>query len=169
VLLLGARLQDAHPDVRKKPASAARPGGEQGASPARPRRGMRVLAGQDGAISNRPPSCSPAPASAAAKRLSSCFPRSARGVHYAAWHCESWRSPNIARHHKYVGEEFARVIAASAAGRKTLLGNLIDHQLSQLNQLLGKRDFAPPSRCAQFVPKRDFVGESRAAAVWALA
>jgi HEAT repeat protein len=70
----------------------------------------------------------------------------------------------------YVGDEFARVgTDDELPGRKTISVNLIDHQLSQLNQLLGQERFRPAEPVLhKFVPKRNLVGESRAAAVWAL-
>jgi HEAT repeat protein len=71
---------------------------------------------------------------------------------------------------KYVRAEYDRVVAGKPLeGRQSVSGGMIDHQLSQLNQLLGQQKYQPAEPVLRlFVPKRINVGECRAAAIWAL-
>lgn len=72
----------------------------------------------------------------------------------------------------YVDAELGRALkATSLPGRKEVPLSWADHQLSQLNQLLGEQKYAAAdSVLRKFVPKSmlGVTGESRAAAVWAL-
>jgi HEAT repeat protein len=71
----------------------------------------------------------------------------------------------------YVEAELGRVLGHTRLpGRKDVPGELIDHQLSQLNQFLGQRKYVPADGVLRrFIPKAPVPGpESRSAAVWAL-
>jgi HEAT repeat protein len=71
----------------------------------------------------------------------------------------------------YVEAELGRVLGHTRLpGRKDVPGEIIDHQLSQLNQFLGRRKYAPADGVLRrFIPKAPEPGhESRSAAVWAL-
>jgi HEAT repeat protein len=71
---------------------------------------------------------------------------------------------------KYVEAELGRQLASKTLPGRKDLAMMIDHQLSQLNQLLGLQKYqAAEPQLRQFVPKRPLLGwESRAAAIWAL-
>jgi HEAT repeat protein len=71
----------------------------------------------------------------------------------------------------YVRAEFDRLANhRPLAGRAEVPAAVIDHQLSQLNQLLGRQRYAPADELLRrFIPRNPALGyESRAAAVWAL-
>jgi HEAT repeat protein len=70
----------------------------------------------------------------------------------------------------YVRQEYARVVAKTPLpSRAAVSEELISHQLSQLNQLLGQQKYKPAEPVLRtFVPKRTGVAECRAAAIWAL-
>jgi HEAT repeat protein len=70
----------------------------------------------------------------------------------------------------YVEAELGRQLAAKMLPGRKDHSDLIDHQLSQLNQLLGQMKYEPAEPLLlKFLPKRQIPGaESRAAAVWAL-
>jgi HEAT repeat protein len=71
---------------------------------------------------------------------------------------------------KYVEAELGRLLAGKAlAGPRKNFPNLIDHQLSQLNQLLGLLKYEPAEPLLRkFIPKQYVLGEARPAAIWAL-
>jgi HEAT repeat protein len=72
----------------------------------------------------------------------------------------------------YVAAEFGRQMAGRPLpGRKDVSQTLTDHQLSQLNQLIGRQKYAPADAVLRkFIPHHGDkqLDESRAAAVWAL-
>jgi HEAT repeat protein len=71
----------------------------------------------------------------------------------------------------YVEAELGRALRhARLPGRSDADDEAIDHQLSQLNQFLGRRKYAPADEVLRrFIPRRAEPGpESRAAAIWAL-
>jgi HEAT repeat protein len=78
---------------------------------------------------------------------------------------------------KYVEAQRKRVIAASAnPAQKDVPLDVIDHQLSQLNQFLGQQKFGPADGVLrQFIPRMEkpmtslvLCPEARAAAIWAV-
>jgi hypothetical protein len=73
---------------------------------------------------------------------------------------------------EYVGAEFGRQMAGrNLTGRSNVPQPLIDHQLSQLNQLIGRQKYAPADAVLRkFIPHHGDkqLDESRAAALWAL-
>ena len=70
---------------------------------------------------------------------------------------------------KYVAVERDRLIKNKPLPARKLLGELIDHQLSQLNQLLGQEKYTAADTVLHgFVPKQTGMTECRAAAIWAL-
>src|SRR5205823_3156492 len=73
---------------------------------------------------------------------------------------------------RYVGDELRRQLKGNnLPGRKGIRTDWIDHQLSQLNQFLGRQKYGPADPVLrQFIPKRPapVINESRAAAIWAL-
>jgi HEAT repeat protein len=70
---------------------------------------------------------------------------------------------------KFVEAELARQLAAKALPGRKNFPNLVDHQVSQLNQLLGLLKYEPAEPLLrQFVPKQLILGEARPAAIWAL-
>jgi HEAT repeat protein len=72
----------------------------------------------------------------------------------------------------YVEAEYQRRMAGhDLPNRPRVSGEMIDHQLSQLNQFLGRQKYAPADAVLRrFIPRAgDRLGpESRAAAIWAL-
>jgi HEAT repeat protein len=89
----------------------------------------------------------------------------------AAWGLRRLAVPKTLKAvHDYVHGEFGRQTgAAPLAGRNAVTGEMIDHQLSQLNQLLGTLKYQPADKVLrQFIAKRAGYPESRAAAIWAL-
>jgi HEAT repeat protein len=83
----------------------------------------------------------------------------------AAW---ALRSLDVAETGPKVMQYVAAELDRPVPGRKNA-ADLIDHQLSQLNQLLGQQRFTPAEPLLRrFVPKRPGATEARAAAVWAL-
>lgn len=174
VLLLGARLQDVHPDVRKKArARLLDLAKNKELQPHVLGEGMRVLGAKDWRgleqatillvqLEHRP----------AAKRLLELLSADRPEVFVtAAWGLRKLAvAETLPAITKYVADEHARVLASKPLpGRKAVPKELIDHQLSQLNQFLGQERYRPAEPVLRaFVPKRDMIGESRAAAVWAL-
>lgn len=71
---------------------------------------------------------------------------------------------------RYVETMLKQLLAPAAAGRDGgRAHDMIDHQLSQLNQFLGRRKYAPADApLRRFVPRGRLGPESRAAAIWAL-
>jgi HEAT repeat protein len=168
VHLLAERLDDAHPDVRKAAREHLRTLVEKESL----RRHVlveaeRVIAGNDWRgieqatilltkLEHRP----------AAERFLALLRANRPEVFVtAAWGLRSLDMPETAAPVKqYIDEELAR----PAPGRKNS-SDLIDHQLSQLNQLLGQQKYRPADPLLRrFVPKRMGATEARAAAVWAL-
>ena len=71
---------------------------------------------------------------------------------------------------RYVDGEMKRVAGGQPPppGRRPYV-DMIDHQLSQLNQLLGKQKYQPADKVLRkFIAKRMGLTEGRAAAIWAL-
>jgi HEAT repeat protein len=70
----------------------------------------------------------------------------------------------------YVEAEHKRLKGRTERDRKGISRELVDHQLSQLNQFLGRQKYSPASAVLQrFIPRGQAgLLESRAAAIWAL-
>jgi HEAT repeat protein len=171
---LGDRLGDAHPDVRKKTRQHLR---ELAAKDAfKPRvleEGTRVLAGNDWRgleqatilltqLEHRP----------SADRFVELLTAARPEVFItAAWGLRKLAVPGtLTRVRQYVEDELGRLHAMRAlAGRKND-PELIDHQLSQLNQFMGLERYQEAEPLLRkFVPKQGQPGgESRGAAIWAL-
>jgi HEAT repeat protein len=170
--LLGERLGDAHPEVRRKArirlqelaAKKELRGQIQG-------EGTRVLAGKDwrgleqatillAVLDHRP----------AAPRMAELLTAGRPEVFLtAAWGLRKLAVPETFPHAlKYVKDRFAAFGPPGVPGGNAA-GEWVDHQLSQLNQLLGQEKYRPAEPILrQFVAKREGIGEARAAAVWAL-
>src|SRR5262249_23995857 len=71
---------------------------------------------------------------------------------------------------KYLDAELARQLAGKGLpGRGDVGPASIDHQLSQLSQLLGRQKYAPADGALRkFIPLKPRFPEARAAAIWAL-
>jgi HEAT repeat protein len=168
VHLLGERLNDAHPDVRKAARQHLRTLAGNGALRAHVLgEAERVLAGEDWrGIEQSTILLTQLEHRAIRDRLLTLLKADRPEVFVtAAWGLRSLNIPETAPAVKlYVEGELDRPVP----GRKNL-ADLIDHQLSQLNQLLGQQKYRPADALLRrFVPKRMGANESRAAAVWAL-
>jgi HEAT repeat protein len=178
VRLLGDALNDAHPDVRTKARRSLRElGGRKELREAVLAQGMRVLKGRDwhgqeqaaillAQLDHKP----------AAGRLVDLLPvEENRPEVYvtAAWALRRLAVadalPGVV---KYVKRQQPRLRAAPGPTPTAIVW---DHQLSQLNQLLGEQKHGPADEALrEFLPRMEkpmsapFGGESRAAAIWAL-
>ena len=168
VHLLGERLNDAHPAVRKAARQHLRTlAGNGGLRRHVLDEAERVLAAKDWRgieqatilltqLEHRP---------AADRFLTLLKSDRPEVLVTAAWGLRKLNIPETAPAvQKYVEGELDRPVR----GRKHL-ADIIDHQLSQLNQLLGQQKYQPAEPLLQrFVPKRMGAPEARSAAVWAL-
>jgi HEAT repeat protein len=172
---LADRLDDRHPDVRVAAREALREvAGRAQLRPAVLAEASRILAaeswrGQEQAailvarLGHRP----------AAGRLVELLTAARPEVYItAAWALRTLDVPEtlpaVLRH---VEAEVARQLAGTPADGRDAPTGLVEHQLSQLNQFLGTRKYAPADTVLrEFVPKRtEKLGpEARAAGIWAL-
>jgi HEAT repeat protein len=171
--LLSDRLADVHPDVRKKARAHLKKLGEN-----KELRqhvldgGTRILAGKDwrgleqAAILLAQLNHGPA-----AQRLVELLSADRPEIYLtAAWGLRVLAvRETLEPVKKYVEAEFGRLLAAKALPGRKNFPSLVDHQLSQLNQLLGLMKYEPAEALLrQFIPKQFTLGESRPAAIWAL-
>jgi HEAT repeat protein len=171
--LLSDRLADAHPEVRKKVRGYLKMLGEN--KDLRQHvldEGARILAGKDwrgleqgsilfAQLDHRP----------AALRLVELLTAERPEVYITA----AWGLRMLAVREtldpvkQYVEAELGRQLAGKPLPGRNNFPNLVDHQLSQLNQLLGLLKYEPAEPLLRkFIPKQFTLGESRPAAIWAL-
>jgi hypothetical protein len=89
----------------------------------------------------------------------------------AAWGLRKLAVPEtLPKVQLYVQNELDRILKNKPLPGRKDLADLVDHQLSQLNQLLGQQRYQPADPLLRrFIPKRIAAsGEQRASAVWAL-
>jgi hypothetical protein len=175
IRLLGDRLDDADTEVRRKARRHLRElAGKKEFHDAVIREGVRLLAGKEwrgqeqaaillAQLDHKP----------AAARLVELLPADRPEAFVtAAW---GLRKLNVAKAlpgvREYVQAEVSRVLAAEMLpSRKDVAPVMVDHQLSQLNQLLGQqKDAAADDVLRPFIPHRmdRQMDECRAAAMWA--
>jgi HEAT repeat protein len=172
--LLSDRLADVHPDVRKKVRGHLKKLGEN--KELRQQvldEAMRVLADKDWrGLEQAAILLTQLDHAPAAQRLVELLTADRPEVYVTA----AWGLRNLAVREtlepvqKYSEGEWARQLASKTLPGRKDFPDLIDYQLSQLNQLLGMLKYEPAEPLLRlFLPKRPKLGgEARAAAIWAL-
>jgi HEAT repeat protein len=175
VRLLGDRLDDAHPDVRVRARRAL----EELAEKKEFRdeviaTGTRMLGGRSWRGQEQAAVLvARLDHKAAAGRLVALLPSERPEVFVtAAWALRRLAvADTLPEVKNYVQAELGRLLTRTRLpGRGEDTTDAIDHQLSQLHQLLGRQKYAPADGVLrQFIPHRsELGGEARAAALWAL-